>query len=160
MELLSLTQLASLTGRSWRTTKKILKDAPIAGQRQGGAVYESMLALPLLFNSNPAMAPCDDCDSDKTEAYVYEVEKARLTKIQADIQQLKKDKLAESLVDRKETEKDYFNVGRIVRDAILDVPIRLAAELASCTDIHTVQHRMTEDLTKALETLVKDERRE
>jgi phage terminase Nu1 subunit (DNA packaging protein) len=111
--------------------------------------------LPLLVNSKHNLSSCADSDD---EAYVFEVEKARLTKIQADIQQLKKDKLAGSLVDRVQTEKDFFSVGRIVRDAILDVPARLAAELASTTDIHTVQHRMTQELTTALEALCKDER--
>lgn len=59
------------------------------------------------------------------------------------------------LVQVEDVEKDAFDMARIVRDAILNIPDRISAELASEKDPHIVSQKLTEELTSALEDLSK-----
>jgi phage terminase Nu1 subunit (DNA packaging protein) len=68
---------------------------------------------------------------------------------------LKYEQKSKLLVSAEQVEKDFFTIARTTRDAILSVPDRLAAELASSDDVHFVLHRLTEEITKSLEELSK-----
>ena len=57
------------------------------------------------------------------------------------------------LVNAEQVETDFFGIGRMVRDAILNVPSRIGAELASINDVHIVSEKLTAELTAALEEL-------
>lgn len=57
------------------------------------------------------------------------------------------------LVKRKDVEAEFFNMARLVRDAILNVPGRISAELAGINDTHVINSRMETELIKALEEL-------
>jgi len=59
------------------------------------------------------------------------------------------------LVEVKAVEQDAFNMARIVRDNILNIPDRISAELASMTDVHLVSEKLVAELTAALEELSK-----
>jgi len=54
-----------------------------------------------------------------------------------------------------EVEKQAFEAGRRVRDAILNIPARIGAEITSMTDVHLVTEKLTSELTTALEELSK-----
>lgn len=71
---------------------------------------------------------------------------------------MENDKLAGRLVEKKDVESQAFNCARLARDAILNVPERIGAELASITDPHLVAARMTEELTQALEGIAEEVR--
>lgn len=57
------------------------------------------------------------------------------------------------LVSSDQVKTEAFKIGRAVREAILNVPDRIAAELAGETDQHKVHTRLREELEKALEEL-------
>ena len=50
-------------------------------------------------------------------------------------------------------DKDFFDIARLTRDAILNIPDRISAELASITDTHVISEKLTVELTQALEEL-------
>ena len=59
------------------------------------------------------------------------------------------------LVKRKDVESEFFTLARTVRDAVLNVPGRVSAELAGVTDQHVINSRIEEELVKALEELAR-----
>ena len=61
------------------------------------------------------------------------------------------------LVKRKDVESEFFMIARTVRDAVLNVPGRVSAELAGVTDQHVINSRIEEELVKALEELARNE---
>lgn len=59
------------------------------------------------------------------------------------------------LIDAEVVEVETFNFARRVRDAIQNVPDRICAELASCTDVHQVREKLNAAYNEALEELSK-----
>lgn len=57
------------------------------------------------------------------------------------------------LLKKVDVEKDAFNMARRVRDALLNIPDRISAELASMTDTHVINDKLTTEITQALEEL-------
>jgi len=57
------------------------------------------------------------------------------------------------LIPANSVKEAAFNQGRIVRDAILNIPNRISAELASMTDVYLVSEKLTMELIAALEEL-------
>ncbi len=74
-------------------------------------------------------------------------------KLKAALLKLDYDERVGALVSASQVEKDFFNVARLVRDAILNIPDRISAELASITDVHVISEKLTAELTVALEEL-------
>ncbi|MCP5006938.1 MAG: hypothetical protein GY941_23770 [Planctomycetes bacterium] len=66
---------------------------------------------------------------------------------------MENDKVLGELISLGEVTKQAFDSARLTRDAILSVPDRMAAELASITDVHEINDRLTRELTQALEDL-------
>ena len=67
---------------------------------------------------------------------------------------MKNDERAGRLVDAAQVAEDAFNCARLTRDAVLGVPDRISAELASITDPHKLNDKLTTELVQALEELV------
>lgn len=57
------------------------------------------------------------------------------------------------LVDAEAVRNEAFKSARIVRDALMNIPDRIAAELAAETNIFKIHSRLTEELRKSLESL-------
>jgi hypothetical protein len=57
------------------------------------------------------------------------------------------------MVQRREVERAAFDVGRAVRDAVLNVPARVAAVAAGEADQFEVEKLLTKELKKALDEL-------
>lgn len=55
------------------------------------------------------------------------------------------------LVDSEHAEKEFFELGRIVRNSILTVPDRYGHELAAETDVNRFTEKLTKVLIEALE---------
>lgn len=79
--------------------------------------------------------------------------KERKDKADADLAELNYRLKAGELVEARTVEKAAFNRGRLVREAILNVPGRLAAELAVMSDAHAIEMMLRESLGQALEEL-------
>lgn len=75
-----------------------------------------------------------------------EVEKAKLLEIKARVE-------AGKYVDADEVKVAAFNKARVVRDALMNIPERLAAVLAAETDASRVHAMLTSEIRAALEDL-------
>jgi hypothetical protein len=60
------------------------------------------------------------------------------------------------LISLEQVETDFFNIGRRFRDAVLNIPDRVSAGLASDMDQHSIAMKLTEELTQALEELSRE----
>lgn len=84
-------------------------------------------------------------------------EQAKKEYYKAETARLEYEEKIGKLVDVAKVEKEAFRIGRLVRDAVLTVPDRLAGLLAAETDQHKVHTMMMKELTRALEELPKGE---
>lgn len=57
------------------------------------------------------------------------------------------------LISKATVEKEAFEMARRVRDAILNIPNRISAELAIITDPHLITDKLNTEITAALEEL-------
>ena len=60
------------------------------------------------------------------------------------------------LVKVETVDRDFFNAARMVRDAILNIPSRISADLANDHNAHSVSEKLTAELIQALEDLARD----
>lgn len=58
-----------------------------------------------------------------------------------------------SLISKEIVDADFFAISRRFRDAVLNIPDRVGAELASITDVHTLIDRLRSEITATLEEL-------
>jgi hypothetical protein len=68
----------------------------------------------------------------------------------ASLLKLELDQKSGLLVEKEKVRAEAFEAGRIVRDGILNIPDRLSAELASCTDVHAVSQKLMDALNEVL----------
>jgi uncharacterized protein with LGFP repeats len=57
------------------------------------------------------------------------------------------------LIEARTAKRDGFRAARIIRDGVMNVPARIAADLASETDARRVQNLLEAELRQALATL-------
>jgi len=74
-------------------------------------------------------------------------------RLKAALMKLEYDEKSGLLVKKEQVDIDFFNCARRARDAILNIPGKVSAELAAITDIHVVSQKLTTELTAALEEL-------
>lgn len=98
-----------------------------------------------------AEASADKARSKSASA--YQTARAAREAYVARIKQLEYEEMAGKLIPVAEVEKRIFEVTRITRDSILNIPNRLSAELASEMDPHKVFVLLTRELNQALEEL-------
>lgn len=84
------------------------------------------------------------------------VSKAKREAFMAELARLEYEQKAGTLVPIEDVKKEAFKTARIVRDSILNIADRLAAELAAEPNQFRVHTRLTEELRKALEELGHD----
>ena len=80
-------------------------------------------------------------------------EKRRLLKVKADRGEYEFGELKKELVRRADVEQACFDAGRIARDAIMNVPERVAAIIAAKTDPEDINELLSKELRQALEGL-------
>ena len=81
--------------------------------------------------------------------------RADLTRYKADQAKLELELAEGNSVSKDSVYNDGFTVARYTRDAVLSVPDRVAAIVAAETDILEVKHILKEELTKALDRVIK-----
>jgi phage terminase Nu1 subunit (DNA packaging protein) len=82
-----------------------------------------------------------------------QISKEKFWSAKARNEKLKADSAEGSFVPVAQVEKDFFDIGRRVRDSILNVPDRISADLASDTSAHSINDKLIRELTQALEEL-------
>ena len=76
-------------------------------------------------------------------------------KLKAALLKLDYEERTGELISASQVKKEVFGMARMTRDAILNIPDRISAELASMTDVHAIYEKLTAELTQALEELSK-----
>lgn len=71
----------------------------------------------------------------------------------AELARLQFEQATGQLVEKDKVEAEAFRVGRLVRDAVLNIPSRLAGILAAETDQRRVHDLLEQELRQALEAL-------
>lgn len=68
----------------------------------------------------------------------------------ASLLKLELDQKSDLVVEKEKVRVEAFEAGRIVRDGIFNIPDRLSAELASCTDVHAVSQKLMDAFNEVL----------
>ena len=71
----------------------------------------------------------------------------------AEMAELKLAELKSTLVNAEDVKSEAFKLARNVRDGMLNIADRVAAEFAGMTVPHSIHARLTEEIHKALETM-------
>lgn len=94
--------------------------------------------------------PKVDQDGDLTMAEAERREKV----YKSQLSELKYLEQAGKLIEVEKVQRRAFELGRKVRDALMQIPTRFAHELAAETDPHKLEIMLTKELQKALEMLI------
>ena len=101
----------------------------------------------------------DDPDDESGEeadgpGAVFARARAKKEKFKAELERLNYLKRAGELVEVEKVKSETFNLTRKTRDALLNVPSRIASELAAESDPVQIHNILTEAIVRALEELV------
>lgn len=83
----------------------------------------------------------------------YDVSRARREHTRSKMDEAKYRVFIGSLVESEAVKRQAFELGRALREAMLSIPDRLAAELAAETDQHKVHQRLTKELVIAMQSV-------
>lgn len=97
--------------------------------------------------------PAQDGDQPLT----YAEARAQHERFKARLAQLELEEREGKLVDAAEVRKEAFRTARVVRDAMMNLPDRIAAELAAESNQFKVHQKLTKEIRRALEGLKLEE---
>lgn len=86
-------------------------------------------------------------------ASTYQQSRAAREAFQAKLAKLEFEQKSGKVVNAEEVRAEAFKIARFVRDAMLNIPDRLAAELAAENDQFKVHARLTQEIRRALVSL-------
>lgn len=118
----TINQLSALSGSTHRTIKKRLADLEPSKEDGSGVYYDPKIALPLIYK-------IEDLKQNQKipdDVLPYEIEKARLTKWQAESQKLKVLKEEGKLIEADEVRAAWGHVLSVIRSSILNLNGRIA----------------------------------
>lgn len=83
----------------------------------------------------------------------YSEARAERERFMAQLARLEYEKKSGTLVDAQHVKREAFRAARVVRDALLNIPDRMAGELAAETNHLIIHRRLVGEIEKALEGL-------
>jgi len=92
-------------------------------------------------------------DSFDSETETYTEAKTRHERLKADLAALDLAEKEGKLIEAAAVEREAFRVARLVRDGILNIPDRIAGDLAAEMDQFSIHQKLTAELRRALEGL-------
>lgn len=101
-----------------------------------------------------------DSEEPADEQFVYAEHQAKREYYKAEISRLEYEERVAKLIEAEKVDAEWFRLTRIVRDAMMNIPSRLAGVLASESDEHKVSQILEKELRDALEALASIERNE
>lgn len=106
--------------------------------------------------------PANPTNTDQTEEdkFVFAEHQAKREYYKAEISRLEYEERVQKLIEAEKVDAEWFRLTRIVRDAVMNIPSRLAGVLASESDERTVNQILEKELRDALEALASIERNE
>ncbi len=135
MKLLNYSQLAELTGKTFRTVKARLVGTEPVETRGRGVYFNSRAALPLIYGI------------DNSGELDLAQERARLSRLQADAQEMKNKKTAGELIDLKEVLNTCSQVVVAARNRLMGVHAHVAPIILGSMDDESAHEiiKMIED---------------
>lgn len=134
-----------------------LKDAVIRGMGRYPKLDADIAEREWAQNTRPRThdiddrpAPTDAVGDPAAIGASYAESRAKREAYEAELARLKVQKELEQLVDADEVKRAAFRVARQVRDGLLNIPDRIAAELAAETDAFAVHRMLTDEIRKVL----------
>jgi phage terminase Nu1 subunit (DNA packaging protein) len=103
----------------------------------------------------PAAAAQDDGDP---EGATFAASRAKKEAYQAELARLEYEQKSGTLVEAEAVKREAFRVARMIRDGLLNLPDRMAAELAGMSDQFEIHRRMVEEIRKALDAALGPDR--
>lgn len=97
--------------------------------------------------------PTGDHDTEDGEPITYAQARAQHERFKARLAQLELEQREGKLVEADAVKRESFRTARLVRDALLNLPDRIAAELANETNQFKVHQRLVSEIRRALEDL-------
>lgn len=98
----------------------------------------------------------DDIEAEDGQPITYAEARAQHERFKARLAQLELEQREGKLVEADAVRRESFRVARIVRDALLNLPDRVAGELAAETNQFKVHQRLVQEIRRALEDLKLD----
>lgn len=167
-ELISQAAYARRRGVSQEAVRKAIAKKRISGIVEGNRVMVDPEVADIQWakNTDPdqsarANAPKGKsarvAGSDETEktGTAYWDARTRRETAEASRAELDLQKQSGSLVERDRVREAAYRTGRMMRDALLSVPTRLAPELSGITDAWEIERRMTAALRQVLDDMSK-----
>lgn len=94
-------------------------------------------------------------DGDVGNGAAYWNARTKREHAEAEMAEMKRRQMAGELVERSRVQAAAFTYGRLIRDSVLGVPVRLAPELVRLTDAWEIEQRIAEALRLVLEDVAK-----
>lgn len=160
METITLREFSRRHNISVEAVSQAIKD-----QRLVGSVVRNHKGVPRLneelalqeWAGNTIPAKNRLGNSIEVDGASYAESRAKREAYNAELARLELEEKQGTLVDAEQVKKDAYATARQVRDGMLNIPDRVAAELAALTDQFEVHRRLTEEIRKALETALSDQ---
>jgi hypothetical protein len=131
-------------------TGKRKVDPAIADSEWAGST-DTTMGAPSHANPRGHSIQAEPVTSGDTPTFMES--KAKRESFMAELARLEYEEKSGALVQVDEVKKEAFRVARIVRDSMLNIPDRVAAELAAETDPFKVQKRLADEIRLALTEL-------
>ena len=153
MALVTQSEYAKAKGVSKQYISKIVKQGKL--QLVDGRIDEELADEILCLSDR--VSKIDD-DSENTQDLHKRYWKARLKfeENRARILELEREEKEQSLIPAEEVRKTLFTKGRMLRDAFLNIPDRVAAELAGISDERQIHKILTREITDCLADLSRE----
>lgn len=110
-------------------------------------------ATPIPGHEPSVNAQDDDEDEHDRETFVFSENQAKREHYKAELARLEFEERIRQLTRVDLVEQEAFRIGRQVRDAIMNIPARLAGILAAENDQRRVHDLLEQELRQALEAL-------
>lgn len=149
--LMSLRQYANHRGVALRAVQKAIETGRIQTVK-GGKIDQAAADIAWDRNSDPAKQRKEGADIGAT-SQAFQKARAAREAYNAKIAQLNYEKMAGRLVDMEMVRLRSFENARAVRDALLNIPNRIASNLAGETDPIKIGNLLTTEINHALEEL-------
>lgn len=94
-----------------------------------------------------------DTESDPDQPISYAEARAQHERFKARLAQLELEQREAKLVEVEAVQRESFRIARLVRDSLLNIPDRVAGELAAETNQFKVHQRLVKEIRRALEDL-------
>lgn len=145
---LSINQLSLLTGMDRATITKRLKETPWRPGAKQAKLYDTTVALPLIYNVGVSGETLEHLNPQR--------EKALLDRERRRIAELDRQHKEGRLVDTVTVREEWLAIVSIARSRLLSMPARIAPDLASESDSRRVEDHLRAAIHDVLDEMSSD----